>query len=77
MVTNNKRRSAGDKAICDAAMKLKLVFSEKDFISRLGGDEFCIFLGLKKSIDVPKKIKNDYINRIFEIDNRKDIIFQY
>ena len=46
--------SAGDKAICDAAMKLKLVFSEKDFISRLGGDEFCIFLGLKKSIDEEK-----------------------
>jgi diguanylate cyclase (GGDEF)-like protein len=42
--------SAGDKAICDAAMKLKLVFSEKDYISRLGGDEFCVFMCLKSDI---------------------------
>ena len=38
--------SAGDKAICDAANKLNLVFSERDFISRIGGDEFCVFLTL-------------------------------
>lgn len=54
--------SAGDKAICDAATKLKLIFSEKDFISRLGGDEFCVFMCLKS--DVPE-------NRVMELINEK------
>lgn len=34
----------GDKAICDAAEKLQLIFSHYDIISRFGGDEFCIFV---------------------------------
>ncbi len=43
--------SAGDTAICDAANKLNLVFSERDFIGRIGGDEFCVFLMLPSSMD--------------------------
>ncbi len=42
--------SAGDTAICDAANKLKLVFSERDFIGRIGGDEFCVFLTLPETM---------------------------
>ena len=34
----------GDKAICDTARKLQLIFSQYDIISRFGGDEFCIFV---------------------------------
>ena len=41
----------GDMAITDAAKKLSLVFSEKDLISRFGGDEFCILLRLKNRFD--------------------------
>ncbi|MBQ7158068.1 MAG: diguanylate cyclase [Treponema sp.] len=42
--------SAGDTAICDAANKLNLVFSERDFIGRIGGDEFCVFLTLPNTM---------------------------
>lgn len=34
----------GDMAIRDAAKKLSLVFSEKDYIGRFGGDEFCVLM---------------------------------
>lgn len=46
--------SAGDTAICDAANKLTLVFTEKDFIGRIGGDEFCVFLALPSSMQQEK-----------------------
>lgn len=41
----------GDMAIKDAAKKLTLIFSEKDYIGRFGGDEFCILLRLSDSLD--------------------------
>ena len=34
----------GDKAIIDAAERLQTIFSNKDVISRFGGDEFCILV---------------------------------
>lgn len=34
----------GDRAICEAADKLKVIFSNFDLLSRFGGDEFCIFV---------------------------------
>lgn len=40
----------GDMAIVDAGKKLSLIFSEKDFISRFGGDEFCILMRFSKNL---------------------------
>ena len=40
----------GDMAIVDAGKKLSLIFSEKDLISRFGGDEFCILLRFRKKL---------------------------
>ena len=34
----------GDMAIIDTAKKISLIFSEKDYLSRFGGDEFCILM---------------------------------
>ncbi len=34
----------GDKAIRDISEKLGLIFSNIDFVSRYGGDEFCVFV---------------------------------
>lgn len=34
----------GDRAICEAADKLKVIFSNLDIVSRFGGDEFCVFV---------------------------------
>lgn len=36
----------GDKVLLEASSKLVRVFSEKDFIGRIGGDEFATFLNL-------------------------------
>lgn len=36
----------GDKVLVDTAARLSRVFSEKDIIGRIGGDEFCAFLNL-------------------------------
>ncbi len=45
-VNDKLGHSMGDITISDVASKLKLVFSEKDYIGRIGGDEFCVFLRL-------------------------------
>ena len=34
----------GDRAICEAADKLRVIFSNYDLIARFGGDEFCVFV---------------------------------
>lgn len=34
----------GDRAICEAADKLRIIFSNYDLVSRFGGDEFCVFV---------------------------------
>ena len=54
--------SAGDKAICDAANKLNLVFSERDFIARIGGDEFCVFLTLPITL-APEKMQEIIVEK--------------
>lgn len=41
----------GDEAIMEAAGKLQKIFANSDYISRFGGDEFCLFL---KNISVEK-----------------------
>lgn len=52
--------SMGDKAIRDSANKISLIFSEQDFIGRIGGDEFCVLLCFKNDIseEAAKKIIN-------------------
>ena len=57
----------GDQAICDTANKLTLVFSEKDFIGRIGGDEFCVFLCLKSTDKDPLKVVKNKANTLREI----------
>lgn len=60
-VNDNLGHLIGDQAIMDAAKKLSLIFSEKDYISRFGGDEFCVLLKLsdKLSKDTANTIIND------------------
>lgn len=48
--------SMGDMVIRDTGKKLSLIFSDKDFIGRIGGDEFCIFLCLKSEINREKAL---------------------
>ncbi|WP_191018260.1 diguanylate cyclase domain-containing protein [Treponema zioleckii] len=56
LVNDKLGHSYGDQAICDTANKLSLVFSERDFIGRIGGDEFCVFLCVKSSVKNPMQI---------------------
>lgn len=51
----------GDNAICDAARKLQLIFSQYDIISRFGGDEFCIFVK-----NIPIDTLTDKLNWLLE-----------
>jgi len=57
----------GDQAICDTANKLTLVFSEKDFIGRIGGDEFCVFLCLKSINKNPLEVVENKASVLKEI----------
>ncbi|MCR5217731.1 diguanylate cyclase [Treponema sp.] len=41
----------GDKVLLDTAKKLCMVFSDKDFVGRVGGDEFAAFLKLQ-AVDI-------------------------
>lgn len=36
--------SMGDIAIRDASQKITMIFSQKDILGRIGGDEFCVYL---------------------------------
>ena len=56
LVNDKLGHSFGDQAICDTANKISLVFSEKDFIGRIGGDEFCVFMCLKQTVKDVNKI---------------------
>ena len=55
-VNDRLGHSYGDQAICDTANKLSLVFSEKDYIGRIGGDEFCVLLCLKNSVQNARSV---------------------
>ena len=47
----------GDKVITDVAKKIVTVFSENDYVGRIGGDEFTAFLKLSgEGINVGQKI---------------------
>ena len=70
-VNDKLGHSFGDQAICDTATKLSLVFSEKDFIGRIGGDEFCVFLCLKNSVPHALSIVEEKANTL------KDILAEY
>lgn len=49
--------SMGDIAIRDAAQKIAMIFSQKDILGRIGGDEFCAYLRMDNvSEDVAAKI---------------------
>lgn len=52
----------GDKVLVDTASKLSRVFSEKDFIGRIGGDEFSAFLNLS-AFDNPENAKRIIIQK--------------
>lgn len=45
-VNDNLGHIVGDRVISEAAQKLCVIFSEKDFVGRIGGDEFAAFLNL-------------------------------
>lgn len=75
-VNDNLGHMTGDLAIQDAAKKISLIFSEKDFLGRFGGDEFCVLMrfdeGLSEEIalkiinskasDLTRSLKEDYFN---------------
>lgn len=66
-VNDRLGHSFGDQAICDTANKLSLVFSEKDFIGRIGGDEFCVFLCIKNTVKNPHAIAEEKANTLKSI----------
>ncbi len=66
-VNDRLGHSFGDQAICDTANKLALVFSEKDFIGRIGGDEFCVFLCLKTTTKNAREVVEQKANTLKSI----------
>ncbi|MBE6355003.1 diguanylate cyclase [Treponema sp.] len=46
-VNDTMGHTVGDKVLLDTAKKLCMVFSDKDFVGRVGGDEFAAFLKLQ------------------------------
>jgi len=47
-VNDTLGHAMGDKVLSDVAKKLCIIFSEKDFVGRIGGDEFAAFLNLSE-----------------------------
>ncbi len=75
-VNDNLGHMTGDLAIKDAAKKISLIFSERDFLGRFGGDEFCILMRFDESLskenilkivkskaaDLTRSLKEEYFN---------------
>ena len=75
-VNDNLGHMTGDLAIKDAAKKISLIFSERDFLGRFGGDEFCVLMRFDgslsketvlkivntKAADLNRSLKEDYFN---------------
>lgn len=68
-VNDNLGHLIGDRAISEAADKLKIIFSNYDILARFGGDEFCIFVKnipldtLRGKMDwLVEKMRSDYSN---------------
>ena len=49
-VNDNLGHMTGDLAIKDAAKKISLIFSDRDYLGRFGGDEFCILMCFDKEL---------------------------
>ena len=75
-VNDSLGHMTGDMAIKDAAKKISLIFSEKDYLSRFGGDEFCILMRFSerftkdevitilkaKAVSLCETLEEDYFN---------------
>lgn len=75
-VNDNLGHMTGDLAIKDAAKKLSLIFSDKDYLGRFGGDEFCVLMRFDsvltkenilkvinaKATDLVRTLKEEYSN---------------
>lgn len=75
-VNDNLGHLTGDLAIKDAAKKISLIFSERDFMGRFGGDEFCVLMRFDaamekdailkivnaKAADLNRSLREEYFN---------------
>lgn len=50
-VNDNLGHATGDEVLCQVAASLKLVFTEYDYIGRIGGDEFAVMLNIPKGMN--------------------------
>lgn len=49
-VNDNLGHATGDEVLCQVAASLKLVFTEFDYMGRIGGDEFAVMLNIPKGM---------------------------
>ena len=75
-VNDSLGHMTGDLAIKDAAKKISLIFSDRDFLGRFGGDEFCVLMRFddalakevvlkivnSKAVDLTRSLKEEYFN---------------
>lgn len=75
-VNDSLGHMTGDLAIKDAAKKISLIFSDRDFLGRFGGDEFCVLMRFddalakevvlkivnSKAADLTRSLKEEYFN---------------
>lgn len=78
-VNDSMGHTAGDKVLIDTAKKLCTIFSDKDFVGRIGGDEFAAFLKLQSvdSVTAEKLLLSkakaicDQLNEVYSDNNVK------
>ena len=55
----------GDQLISDVALTLRKTFRKTDTISRIGGDEFLVFLPVMTSTEAVEKKAEEFLNAIY------------
>ncbi len=77
-VNDSMGHLVGDKVLVDTAQKLCMVFSDKDFVGRIGGDEFTAFLkltsdGKKIGEKIIREKASAICEKLNEIYSNKDV----
>lgn len=73
-INDNLGHNFGDEVIRDVSKKISTIFGNEGIVGRMGGDEFCVFMGINKNINIEfiadnlcKTIANTYSSEAISV----------
>nr|WP_246317639.1 GGDEF domain-containing protein [Hyphomicrobium methylovorum] len=75
-INDNYGHPAGDKVLAAAARRIKTAVRERDFVGRLGGEEFAVFLpqcSRRQAIEIAERIRSSIEENPILLDDGRRI----